>query len=75
MRNVRGDQFLLWAKEVDLQAEQGVDPVEQVDLQVAAVAVIPDGLPHHRPVLLLHVAAVVFVPGRARVKVILFRSQ
>jgi hypothetical protein len=54
-----GDEFLVWGEEVDLQPRQGVDLVEWHEFGRRVVAVVADGLAHHRPVLLLHVAAVV----------------
>lgn len=58
---VFGEQFLLWGKEIELQAKQCVELVEQLEFGRGVVAVIPDRLAHHRPVLLLDVAAVVLV--------------
>lgn len=52
-------------KEVTVEAGQAIDPVELLQGSPGGVAVIPDEPAHHRPVLLLHVGAVVLLvrPG------------
>ena len=55
------DEFVLRGEVVRQQPLQLPDPVQQFQLGRGVVAVVPDGLAHNMPVLLLHMRPVVLV--------------
>ena len=56
-------QFQHGLKEVDLQAQIGINGSQQGAFCLGLQPIIADGVPDDRPVLLLHVGLIVFLIG------------
>ncbi len=52
-----------WLEEVDIETKQIIDTIEHLQSCSRVIPVIAHQPPHHRPVLLLHMTAIVLLVG------------
>jgi hypothetical protein len=52
-----------WQPRIDVELQEFVDPIELIACRLALIAVIPDELPHHAPVLLFDLSLIALREG------------